>query len=318
MFYQNFKDHQIYSLNVRDNLFNLSRISLLEDVNLEKLWNLVSKKYTASQFEDWAKTAGLTDEQKEAMRQSYKANKFVSPGSGKPPPSPPPTPKSSEPGLGKSLARGGGVLAVGIPAATITDIGLEAAGVKNPDVRAIASSAAGLGAGEGVMSAIDAARRKISWKDATKRAGQGAMVGALAAGTEVPVRAAVENIPGLKDMSPGVKDVTTSAGSVAAAEGIISGAAAAMGKIPWRYVLPRVAKTTGVWGIGLPLVMKGVEMATGVDLGSEPEPTPQEKQAEEEKQARIAEYRARQQRVRGSSDSSDVLKKVDQIMQRKY
>lgn len=318
MFYQNFKDHQIYSLNVRDNLFNLSRLSLLEELNLEKLWDTVSRKYTPDQFEDWAKTAGLTDEQKEAIRQSYKANKFVSPGSGKAPPSPSPTPPTSEPSLGKSLARGAGVLAVGIPAATITDIGLEAAGVKNPDVRDIASSAAGLGAGEGAMSAIDVARRKMSWKDAAKRAGQGAAVGALAAGAEVPVRAAVESIPGLKDASPGVKDVTTSAGSVAAAEGIISGAAAAMGKIPWRYVLPRVVKTTGIWGLGLPLAMKGVEMATGVDMGSEPEPTPQEKQEEEQKQARIAEYRARQQRARGSSDSSDVLKKVDQIMQRKY
>lgn len=333
MFYHNFKDHQIYSLNVRDNLYNLSRLSLLEDLNLEKLWNTVSRKYTPSQFEDWAKTAGLTDEQKETIRQSYKSNKFVPPGSGKgpsPSPSPAPTPKSSEPGLGKSLARGGGVLAVGIPAATITDIGLEAAGVKDPDIRDIASSAAGLGAGEGAMSAISAARGKMTWKDVAKRSGQGAMVGALASGAEIPVRATVERIPGLKNADPFVKDLATSAGSVAAAEGIISGTSAALGRMAWGAVPGAIARSAGVWGLGLPLAIKGIEKLTGRVFVDDVPKTEDEykKWAEEnpEKARQIqqdwerssASQKSTQQRARGSSNSSDVLKKVDQIMQGRY
>jgi hypothetical protein len=248
--YNTFNDNKMFFANMYDNISYLNNFSLTEETMREKVAGM-----SDDAFEEYVRQ--MNPEGQKILREIRASTRSSSSTSTS-------SPEFSEkPSVAKSVGRGLGVLGIAIPSMMATDAVLHGIGVENETTRNIASGAVGLGAGEGAVSGIEAMRGKAGWKDVLKRSGQGALVGGIATAAEAPIRAQVEKLP---IENKDVKDLMTSAGSVAAAEGIISGGAAALGRIPWGRVLPAVGRSAGVWGIGLPLAIKGIEMATGKTL----------------------------------------------------
>lgn len=207
----------------------------------------------------------MSPEHKNTLREKIKKARARS-GGGSPPPqssAPSSAPSSSSNSFGqkakefgKGVGRTVGALGIAIPTMIGTDQLLQSAGIENEVVRGAVSTGAGLGAGEAAVQGVKGGLQKIGTKaalsGAAKAGAQGAGVGFVAGGM-YPIAHAGAEKAGIKNEV--AKDVAASAASVAAAEGLVSGALSAAGKLPVSAILPRVAMSTGIWGVGVPLAV---------------------------------------------------------------